>query len=138
MTKLTKKWFTLIEMLIVIVIIGILAWVLIPKIGWAREKAEDVAVKANVKALSTAAMQYEMSLWSIPTLNQLSWSSAESKYWAPTIDSTKRTNYSLTTGWTNKYTICGKVSDTANWNASTTWYSETFTDTTWDYYCITY
>ncbi len=47
-------------MLIVIVIIGILAWVLLPKIWWARDKAQDVAVTANVKNLWTAIIQYQM------------------------------------------------------------------------------
>ena len=53
-----KKWFTLIEMLIVIVIIGILAWALIPRIGTARDKAYDVAREANVRSLAVAMAQY--------------------------------------------------------------------------------
>ena len=44
-------------MLIVIVIIGILAWALIPRIGNARDKANDVAMEANVTAITSAAMQ---------------------------------------------------------------------------------
>ena len=52
-----KRWFTLIEMLIVIVIIGILAGALIPRIGNARDKAQDVSIQANVNAITSAAMQ---------------------------------------------------------------------------------
>ena len=42
-TKLTKanKSFTLIEMLVVVVIIGILAGVLVPRLVGARERASD-------------------------------------------------------------------------------------------------
>ena len=53
-----KRWFTLIEMLIVIVIIGILAWALIPRIGSARDKANDTAREANVRSLATALVSY--------------------------------------------------------------------------------
>lgn len=52
-----KRWFTLIEMLIVIVIIGILAGALIPRIWNARDKANDVAREANVKSIATAISQ---------------------------------------------------------------------------------
>ncbi len=55
-----KRWFTLIEMLIVIVIIGILAWALIPRIGSARDKANDTAREANVRSLATAMVSYVM------------------------------------------------------------------------------
>ena len=44
-------------MLIVIVIIGILAGALIPRIGNARDKANDVSIQANVNALAAAGMQ---------------------------------------------------------------------------------
>lgn len=47
-------------MLIVIVIIGILAWALIPRIGSARDKANDTARQANVRSLATAMVSYWM------------------------------------------------------------------------------
>lgn len=50
-------------MLIVIVIIGILAWALIPRIWNARDKAQDVAIQANANALVSAAMQAIMDGW---------------------------------------------------------------------------
>ena len=45
-------------MLIVIVIIGILAWALIPRIWGARDKANDVAREADVRSISTALASY--------------------------------------------------------------------------------
>ena len=58
MKKNIKKAFTLIEMLIVIIIIGILMAALYPKIMWAQAGARDTARKAWIKQLSTALMQY--------------------------------------------------------------------------------
>ena len=55
-----KRWFTLVEMLIVIVIIGILAAALLPQIWSARDKANDTAREANVRTLVTALVQYWM------------------------------------------------------------------------------
>ena len=53
-------------MLIVIVIIGILAWALIPRIGTARDKANDTAREANVRSLATAMVQYWLDHGSYP------------------------------------------------------------------------
>ena len=64
-----KRWFTLIEMLIVIVIIGILAWALIPRVWSARDKANDTAREANVRSLATAMVSYGMDHW-YPTTGQ--------------------------------------------------------------------
>ena len=61
-----KRWFTLIEMLIVIVIIGILAWALIPRIGTARDKANDTAREANVRSLATALVSYGLDHGNYP------------------------------------------------------------------------
>lgn len=61
-----KRGFTLIEMLIVIVIIGILASALIPRIGSARDKAYDVAREANVRSLAVAMAQYWLDHTSYP------------------------------------------------------------------------
>ena len=135
--KKTLKWFTLIEMLIVIVIIGILAAVLIPKIGWAREKAEDVAVKANVKSYAQAIIQMQLdnktSEWA--SFTALNTTGNAEKYWSPYIsDTTEAAKYSLdVTG--SKFLVCWTVSN-ADWgNASSTWYSSFSEGATGTYYC---
>jgi len=55
-----KKAFTLVEMLIVIVIIGILAAALIPRLTGVQSRARDVARKADIQQLSTALTTYQL------------------------------------------------------------------------------
>jgi len=50
--------FTLVEILIVIGIIGILAGLLVPVTGWARERARDTQCMGNLKAIGLAVMNY--------------------------------------------------------------------------------
>jgi type II secretory pathway pseudopilin PulG len=47
-------------MLIVIVIIGVLASALIPRLGSARGKANDVARKADLQQIATAIISYQI------------------------------------------------------------------------------
>lgn len=56
-----KRWFTLIEMLIVIVIIWILAAYLIPRISSAQGKARDVARQADVNQITSALVAYSLA-----------------------------------------------------------------------------
>lgn len=62
-----KKWFTLVEMLIVIVIIGILASALIPRLSQARERANDTARKAHIQNIATVLIAYQIDRGSYPT-----------------------------------------------------------------------
>jgi prepilin-type N-terminal cleavage/methylation domain-containing protein len=53
-----KKGFTLIELLIVVVIIGILAAIAIPRFGATRERAFVSAMQSDLRNLMTAQEQY--------------------------------------------------------------------------------
>jgi prepilin-type N-terminal cleavage/methylation domain-containing protein len=53
-----RKGFTLIELLIVVVIIGILAAIAIPKFANTKEKAYVTAMKSDLKNLGTAEEAY--------------------------------------------------------------------------------
>ena len=53
-----NKGFTLIELLIVVVIIGILAAIAIPKFGSTKEKAYIASMKADLRNLVTAEESY--------------------------------------------------------------------------------
>ena len=55
---LGRKGFTLIELLIVVVIIGILAAIAIPKFSNTREKAYIAAMKSDLRNLATAQESY--------------------------------------------------------------------------------
>lgn len=66
--KTTKKGFTLIEMLIVIVIIGILAAALIPRLASARGRANDVARKADLAQVGAALVAYQIDNQALPVV----------------------------------------------------------------------
>jgi len=53
-----RKGFTLIELLIVVVIIGILAAIAIPKFAKTKDKAYVTAMKSDLKNLATAEEEY--------------------------------------------------------------------------------
>lgn len=55
-----KRWFTLVEMLIVIVIIWVLAAALIPRLTSVRWRASDTARKSDMQQITTAIIAYEM------------------------------------------------------------------------------
>jgi prepilin-type N-terminal cleavage/methylation domain-containing protein len=58
MTRTARKGFTLIELLIVVVIIGILAAIAIPKFANTKSKAYIAAMKSDLRNLVTAEESY--------------------------------------------------------------------------------
>jgi type II secretion system protein G len=58
MRSTNKKGFTLIELLIVVVIIGILAAIAIPKFANTKEKAYIAAMKSDLRNMATAEESY--------------------------------------------------------------------------------
>ena len=62
-----KSGFTLIEIILVVVIIGILAGIAIPKMGGKSEKAMIAQAKANINSLSMAIQEYEMMNGNYPS-----------------------------------------------------------------------
>lgn len=64
--QMIKKAFTLVEMLIVVIIIGILMGALLPKLTWAQAKARDTARKAQLWQIKAALTSYNWDYSEFP------------------------------------------------------------------------
>jgi type IV pilus assembly protein PilA len=75
-----RKGFTLIELLIVVVIIGILAAIAIPKFANTKEKAYVAAMKSDLRNLMTAEEGYfaDFQAYGSPAAVNFTWSSGVS------------------------------------------------------------
>jgi len=87
------KGFTLIELMITIAIIAILASILVPNFGKAKEKASLEACKSNLRNLATAMQMYaaDNNGYMCPTLSPANW-------YTPA--------YLMNSGHLGKYPIC--------------------------------
>lgn len=61
-----KRFFTIIELLVVISVIAILMGILIPTIGNIRQNAKKTKAKAEINAIVTAIKQYEQTYGVLP------------------------------------------------------------------------
>ena len=66
-----KRWFTLVEILIVIVIIGLLIWLLVPRMSAVQSRARDVLRKNDLSNLQAAIIVAYQDLWRYPCTNDL-------------------------------------------------------------------
>ncbi len=109
-----RKGFTLIELLIVIVIIGILAAIAIPKFGATREKAYEKAMMSDLRNLSAQQELYYSDLQ-----NNYTYAPAETV--VPGTPSTNMPDFATSAG----VTIDIQAPTTTGWSASA---SHTATD----------
>lgn len=61
-----RKGFTLVELMVVVVIIGILAGIAVPTYNNITEKAEQSAVEANLRTIDSAIMMYRAEKAELP------------------------------------------------------------------------
>ena len=73
MKKNTIKAFTLVEMLIVIVIIGILIAALMPRMQSAQGRARDVSRKNALSQIQTAIVTSQQDKWNWPGMDDAKW-----------------------------------------------------------------
>jgi len=97
-----KKGFTLIELLIVVVIIGILAAIAIPKFSSTREKAYVSAMKSDLKNLAT-----QQEIYYSDNANYQYTTSATALSFTPSEGVTVAIGAASATGWSASATHAG-------------------------------
>ena len=105
-----KQGFTLIELLIVVVIIGILAAIAIPKFANTKEKAYVAAMKSDLRNLSSAQETFfgDSSYY-------MDASSPNTKYWQSSTGVVVGTAAGATGGWSAKVSRAGTALTCTNW-----------------------
>jgi prepilin-type N-terminal cleavage/methylation domain-containing protein len=104
---MNKKGFTLIELLIVVVIIGILAAIAIPKFGESRERAYVSAMQSDMNQLRTAMeMCYQDSGFTYVGCDET------------LINASTGVNLTVAAQSTTQYTIAATHDATANWTCA--------------------
>lgn len=69
-TASTQSGFTLIEIMVVIVILGILAGLIVPRIMGRPEEAKQLKAKMQIESIGTALKLYKLDMGSYPTTEQ--------------------------------------------------------------------
>lgn len=77
MTKNTKKGFTIVELLIVIVVIGILATIVVVTYQGVQNKARTTQAQATAKGILDKAEVYNSEMAKYPTMSQLTTDTAD-------------------------------------------------------------
>ena len=103
-----KKGFTLIELLIVVVIIGILAAIAIPKFSSTREKAYVSAMKSDLKNLAT-----QQEIYYSDNSNYTYTTSATALSFTPSEGVTVSIGAASSTGWSASSTHAGTTQSCA-------------------------
>jgi general secretion pathway protein G len=70
MKRRNEAGFTLIELMVVVVIIGILAGLIVPRIMGSDDKAREAKTKMQIESLETALKMYKLDNGSYPTTEQ--------------------------------------------------------------------
>ena len=68
--KRFARGFTLIEIMVVVIIIGLLATMIVPNIIGNQEKALEIKAKADVRSISTQLSMYKLDNFSYPSTSQ--------------------------------------------------------------------
>ena len=90
-----RAGFTLIELLIVVVIIGLLAAIALPKFGYTKQKAFTSAMKSDLRNLATAQESY----WNDNAAYYSGPLPAAPLIYSPSPGTTMTINVANTTGW---------------------------------------
>lgn len=84
-SKQRRRGFTLIELLLVLVILGVLAGIVVPRFGGQTKRARETAAQTQISSFKTALDAYEVDMGSYPKgkdgLNELVTAPRNAKNW---------------------------------------------------------